>query len=66
MSDERIPQSQPQDELSDEQLEQVSGGDGNREQPTLTAASNGETKSPSGHRDEIHIESYSWGMSQTG
>jgi bacteriocin-like protein len=42
MSDERSPQNQPEDELSDEQLEQISGGDGNRQQPTLTATSTGD------------------------
>jgi bacteriocin-like protein len=59
MSDERIPQNQPEDELSDEQLEQVSGGDGNRKEPTLTAATDGETQTPS-HNKHIDILQWPW------
>jgi bacteriocin-like protein len=58
MSDERSPQNQPEDELSDEQLEQISGGDGNRQQATLTATSTGETQNRSIYDKGIDLGSW--------
>jgi bacteriocin-like protein len=66
MSDERIPQNQPQDELSDEQLEQVTGGDGNRQQPDFRPNPTGDGKPQLTDKTDVEVSSYSFGATQTG
>jgi bacteriocin-like protein len=64
MSDERIPQNQPQDELSDDQLEQVTGGDGNYQSPdTFRPNPNGDGTTQKIGKSEVGVDSFSWGVS---
>jgi hypothetical protein len=68
MSDERNSKSQPHVELSDTDLDQISGGHGDGQQPVPppNATANGDDKKQENKLQDSQVDSYSWHVSNPG